>query len=123
MDPILRLADEELRLLAADVQVQLERGTGTRPVAYMLAQARLKAAKAIVLFLDADPDDVQLIRRLQRELTAYNDMVTSAQQMLAIGHEANTRISERDRAELEEVIADMSDEDRRLNGFEHRGID
>lgn len=123
MDPILRLGDEQLRLLAADLQVQLERGIGTRPVAYLLSQARQKAAKAVVLFLDADPEDVPLIRRLQRELTLYNDMVVAAQQLMAAGREANQRIAENDRAELEEVIADMSDDQRRLHGFEPRGID
>lgn len=123
MDPILRLGDEQLRLLAADIQVQLERGTGTRPVLYLLAQAREKAAKAIVLFMDADPTDAPLIRRLQQEITLYNDMVTSAQALLSAGREANQRIAERDRAELEEVITSMTDDERRLHGFEKRGID
>jgi len=123
MDPILRLGDEQLRLLAADLQVQLERGTGTRPVAFMLAKAREKAAKAIVLFLDADPEDTNLIRRLQRELTVYNDLMTSAQELMAMGREANQRITEVDRAEMEEVIADMDDDQRRLHGFEPRGVD
>lgn len=123
MDPILRLGDEQMRVLAADLQVQLERGTGTRPVAYFLARARQMAAKAIVLFMDADPEDIALIRRLQGEIKLYNDMVTSAQQLMAAGREANARIAESDRAELEEVIADMSDDQRRLHGFEPRGID
>lgn len=123
MDPILRLGDEQLRLLAADLQVQLERGTGTRPIAFMLAKARQKAAKAMVLFLDADPEDTPLIRRLQRELTLYNDMVTAAQELMAAGREANQRIAETERAELEEVIANMTNEERKLHGFEQRGID
>lgn len=123
MDPILRLADEQLRVLAADLQVQLERGTGTRPVLFMLAQAREKAAKAIVLFMDADPEDARLIARLQREITIYNDMATSAQALLSVGREANQRITEKDRSELEEVIMSMTDDERRLHGFEKRGID
>lgn len=123
MDPILRLGDEQLRLLSADLQVQLERGTGTRPVAFMLTQARQKAAKAIVLFMDADPADAALIARLQREITLYDDMVTSAKALLSAGREANQRIMERDRAELEEVIMNMTEDERRLHGFERRGID
>lgn len=123
MDPILRLGDEQLRLLAADLQVQLERGTGTRPVLYMLAQARAKAAKAIVMFMDADAKDEPLIRRLQQEITIYNDMVTSAQALLSAGREANQRVNEKDRAELEDVIMSMTDDERRLHGFEKRGID
>lgn len=123
MDPILRLGDVQLRLLAADLQVQLERNTGTRPVLFMLSQAREKAAKAIVMFMDADPEDSPLIRRLQQEITIYNDMVTSAQSLLSAGREANQRIKEKDRAELEEVIMGMTDEERRLHGFETRGID
>jgi len=123
MDPILRLGDEQLRLLAADLQVQLERGTGTRPILFMLSQAREKAAKAIVMFMDADADDPALIRRLQQEITIYNDMVTSAQALLSAGREANQRIKEKDRAELEEVIMSMTDDERRLHGFEQRGID
>ena len=43
MDPIERLADQELRLLSADLLVQLERGTAMRPVLYLLNEARKKA--------------------------------------------------------------------------------
>lgn len=123
MDPIERLADVELRLLSADLQVQLERGTAMAPVLYLLNAARVKAAKAVVLFIDADPENPALMRRLQGEIKLYDDMVTHARTLLAMGKEATQRISEQDRAEMEEVIAGMTDDERRLHGFERRGID
>lgn len=122
-DPIMRLADAQLSLLSADLQVQLERGTGTRPVLFMLAKARERAAKAVLLFMDADTTDAALMLRLQQEINVYNDMVTSARELMISGKEARNRVKEQDRIELEEVIANMTDDERRLHGFERQGID
>ena len=123
MDPIERLADQELRLLSADLQVQLERGTAMRPVLYLLNEARKKAGKAILLFIDADPTDAKLMRRLQAEIAIYDDMVINARKLLAMGNEANQRVAEGDREEMEEIVAGMTDTERQLHGFERRGID
>lgn len=122
-DPIEKLADDELRFLSADIQVQLERGTATRPVLYLLSEARKKAAKAFVMFMDADPNDSKLIARLQSEAKLYDDMVLACRGMLTRGKEADRRIRESDREALEEITADMSDDERRLNNLEPRGTD
>jgi hypothetical protein len=123
MDPIEKLADEQLRFLSADLQVQLERGTGTRPVLWLLANARKKAAKAFVMFMDADPGDVKLIQRLQAEVKLYDDMILSCRALFARGKEADRNIRESDREALEEIASEMTDEERRLNNIEPRGQD
>jgi hypothetical protein len=123
MDPIEKLSDEQLRVLSADLQVQLERGTGTRPVLWLLSQTRLKAAKAIVMFMDVDPDDGKLIRRLQAEVKLYDEMIQSCRALFARGKEADRSIQESDREALEEITSEMTDEERRLNNIETRGQD
>lgn len=124
MDPIEMLADSQLLMLATDLQVQLERGTGTRPVAHLLANARRRAAKALlILAMDTEAEDAAKIRELQGHIRIYDDMITSCQALIAGGREARARITEAERIALDEVIVNMTDEERRLHGFEQRGKD
>lgn len=124
MDPIEQLSDEQLVLLAADLQVQLEKTTAMRPVLFMLAKARHRARTALLaLGLDVEPEDTKLIRSLQNEVKLYDDMVTACRELLASGKEAHHRISEQERDALDEVVVNMSDDERRLHGFELRGKD
>lgn len=123
MDPIFQLAESQMFILAADLQVQLEKGTGTRPVLWLLANARQKAAKAFVMFIDADPEDAKLIRQLQTEVKLYDDMMVACQQMLDRGKDADRAIKESDRQALDEIASQMSDEERRLNNIEQQGKD
>jgi hypothetical protein len=122
-DPIEKLADQQLLLLAADVQVQLEKGTAMRPVLYMLAEARSRAAKALLLFMDVDAEKPADIRKLQSELKLYDDMIGSVRMMLQMGREAQSRISEDNRLEIQEIVDSMSPEDRRLYNLQPQGSD
>jgi hypothetical protein len=123
MDPIFRLADEQMRALSIDLMVQLEKGTAMRPVLWLLAKAREKASKAFVMFIDADPADVKLIQQLQSEVKLYDDMILSCRELLALGKEADLAIRESDRQALDEIVSEMTDEERRLNQLEPRGQD
>lgn len=122
-DPIEKLADEQLLLLATDIQVQLEKGTAMRPVLYMLAESRRRAATALLLFMDIDAEKPADIRKLQSELKLYDDMVASVRMMLQMGREAETRIHENDRLAIDEIMQAMSPEDRRLINLQPQGTD
>lgn len=122
-DPIERLADEQLMLLATDVQVQLEKGTAMRPVLYMLAESRRRAATALLMFMDVDAEKPADIRKLQGELKLYDDMVGSVRLMLRMGREAESRVHENDRIAIEEIMQNMSPEDRRLIQLQPQGTD
>jgi hypothetical protein len=113
MDPIEKLGNEQLRLLAADLMVQLEKGTAYRPVLWMLVQARKRAAGAIDLFIDVDPEDVDAVRKIKAEILVYTDMVRSCRELLAKGREAEARIGEDDRLAIEEDRSGNGEEDRR----------
>lgn len=123
MDSLERLTDEQLRLLAADVQVQLEKGTGTRPVVYLLAQQRARAVKAVIGLVNVPPNDVEAIRGYQQEAALYYDLIENCREMLAAGREAESRIKEEERASLQEATDNMSDEDRKALQIEPRGDD
>lgn len=123
MDPIEKLGNEQLRAVAADLMVQLERGTGLRPVLWMLVQARKRAAAAIAMFIDVDADDAVAIRKLQAEVLVYYDMVRNARELLARGREADQRIDEDDRLAIDEIVQEMSEEDRRLYRLQQQGVD
>lgn len=118
MEVIEHLSDRMLIERAADVQVQLEKGTAVRPVLYMLDRARARARTAIDLFIDIDPVDTDAVRKLQNEVRLFNDMVEACREMLTAGKEAERRIEDDSRDELEEIIADMPPEQRRLHGLE-----
>ncbi len=118
MEVIEQLADQRLVELSADLQVQLEKGTGTRPVLWMLTQARKRAAKAIDLFIDVDPEDVDQVKNIKHELTIYNDLIGLARELLERGKEADNRIKEGDRAAIDELVQQMTPDERRLMRLE-----
>lgn len=122
-DPIAALAEEQLYELAADVQVQLEKGTGTRPVLWLLAQQRAKAAKALTGLADVDASETAAIRALQNEIRLYGDLVTACQELIVRGREADAMIAERDRSDMSEIVGSMSPEERQLHGLQQQGDD
>jgi hypothetical protein len=122
-DPIEELGNEHLYLLAADLQVQLEKDTANRPVLYLLSEARKKALTAIVKLIEVDAIEEAAIRSLQAEVRLYGDMIEACQQLIMRGREADTMIAERERSDLAELIGSMSEEDRRLHGFQQQGDD
>lgn len=122
-DPIDELGNEHLYLLAADLQVQLEKGTANAPVLYLLSEARKKARTAIVKLIEVDAIEEAAIRALQAEVRLYGDMIEACQQLIMRGREADTMIAESERSELSGLIGSMSEEDRRLHGFQQQGDD
>jgi|SRR5882672_3863879 len=123
MDPLDKLSDSALVALAADVMVQLEKGTGTRPILFMLREARARARKAISMLIEADPNNPPVITALQNEVKLFIDMIDSARNVLDRGKEADRKIKEDDRAAIDEMVMGMTDEERRLYRFEPRGTD
>lgn len=120
-DPIERIADERLIELAADLQVQLEKGTAMRPVLWLLAESRKKAAAAIVQLVLCEPSDVVAITTCQRAIHLYDDMVQACKDLMKRGKDADHSIHEHEREELEDVI--LGDDDHQLFGLEPMGSD
>lgn len=123
MDSLENLADEQLWLLAEDVRIQLEKGTGTRPVLYLLAQQRQRAVKAIIGLVNVDPTKASDIREYQKEAGLYYDLMENVREMLQRGREADMRINERERESLSDALDDMTEEERRQLNVEPRGDD
>lgn len=121
MDPIEQLAAARLRELAEELAKQLDRKTGTRPVLWLLARQRVRAAKAIVMFMDVDPDDAATVRKLQAEMKLYDDLIVSCKTLLSRGKEAAFEVSEDERSALDELIMEMSPDERRLYGLQQKG--
>lgn len=86
-----------------DLKVQLEKGTGTRPMLYLLASARNKAVVAMRNLIEIDASETIAIRGLQAEVRLYGDMMHSAREMLSRGREADHEVNEEDR----EAVADF----------------
>lgn len=122
-DPIETLANEQLYELAADVQVQLEKGSGTRPVLWLLTQQRAKASEAMAKLVDVDAIETKAIRSLQNEIRLYGDLVTSCQNLILRGREADAEIAERDRSDMADIVGQMSSEEQRLHGFQQQDQD
>lgn len=121
MDPIEQLAAERLRELAESLVKQLDRSAATRPVLWLLARQRMRAAKAITMMLDVDPEDTRKVRELQSEMKLYDDLIKSCRVLLSRGKEAAYEVAEDERSALDEIIAEMSEDQRRLYGLQQRG--
>jgi hypothetical protein len=122
-DPIDELGNEQLYLLAADLQVQLEKGTANRPVLFLLMTARAKARGAIKSLVNVDATEIDAIIGFQAEIRLYGDLIDNCQALILRGREADSQIAESERSELAELIGSMSAEDRRLHGFQQQGSD
>lgn len=120
-DPVSGLADERLLELAADLTAQLEKKAGTRPVLWMLARQRQKAAESIGLLMRVDPTEPEAIRILQNDVRLYEDMIASCRALVASGRDAYAAIEERDRDEITEIV--MTKDDQQLYGFNQEGTD
>lgn len=102
--PIDEIADSQLILCYIDLQVQLEKGSGTRPVLWLLNEARKKAASALSAMVKVDCKDAEAIRTLQNEIIMFDDLVGLCRQMLVRGREADREIEESDREALAEFL-------------------
>lgn len=119
-DPITEIATAQLIALAIDVQVQLERGSGTRPVLWLLQRSRERAAVAIFALAKIDPTKAEDIRHLQNEISLYDDMITDFRELMARGKEADRELDEQDRHTLSDLL---TPEDARAAGIEQTAED
>lgn len=90
-----------------DVKLQLERTArpGFRPIVVLLNDARERAEAAMVQLCIVPPHDADKIRVLQNEIIRFDDMVRSVKRMIEVGEEADRRLAEEDRAEVEQIIS------------------
>lgn len=114
-DAISAAARAVLIEMQIDLKVQIERGTGVRPMLWLLASARNRAVLAIRKLIDVDASETQAIRDLQAEVRLYGDMMESAADMLNRGKEADREISEEDR---EAVANYLSTQEAREAGID-----
>ena len=103
-DAIIALSQEQLAQLSIDLQVQLEHGTATRPVLWLLKGARDRAAQAMRDLIDIKATDAVGIVLLQNTVQQYSDMVEDCRQLLARGKEADREIDENVRTEIADVL-------------------
>ena len=114
IDPLAGLGNEALFEIAADVQVQLERGTALRPVLWLLVQQRQKAAEAMAKMVQVDVSELDAMRALQNEIQLYRDLVEGCRALLVRGREADREIAEKDRTEMAEIIGSLNPDEQRL---------
>jgi hypothetical protein len=122
-DPITGLADARLLDLAADLQVQLEKGTGTRPVLWLLSMQREKATDAIRKLIEIDASETDAIRSLQNEVRLFGDLIESCRSLMERGKTADRKIRESDREALSELVEGLDDDERRFIGVQPGSID
>jgi hypothetical protein len=92
-----------------DVKVQLEKGTGTRPVLWLLARQRNQAVDALRKLIEIDASETEAIRLLQAEVRLYGDLVESCRDLLVRGREADREIAEAERAALSDLLESNQD--------------
>jgi hypothetical protein len=105
-DPIEELAGEGLIQMAVDVSLQLEKGAGTRPMLFVLAESRRKAAVALHALTKVDPTESEKIMFLQNEITIYADMIEACQLLFKTAKEQARAIDEADRNAIADLVTD-----------------
>lgn len=95
-DAISAAARSMLIYSAIDLKVQLEKGTGTRPMLYFLASQRNKAVDAMRKMVEIDPSETGAITALQNEVRLYGDLMEAARDMLSRGREADWEMHQED---------------------------
>jgi hypothetical protein len=104
-DPILGIAAQRLMAITGiDLKVQLERGTGTRPMLWLLAKAKEKAALSLQMLVNVDPNNAEAIRTLQNDVIMFEDFVEWCRELLAHAKDSEHLVNEADRAELAEYL-------------------
>lgn len=96
--------DEALAELAIDLHVQLEQGTATRPVLWMLVRARERAAEALQGLSEVDATKTAQIIVLQGQVQFYREMVEDCRALMSRGKEADSLIDENERAEIADIL-------------------
>lgn len=89
-----------------DVKVQLEQGTGTRPVLWLLARQRNQAVIALRKLIEIDASETEAIRAMQAEVRLYGDLLESCRDLLVRGKEADREIEESDRIAVADFVQD-----------------
>ncbi|MET4187611.1 hypothetical protein ABIB86_000440 [Bradyrhizobium sp. JR1.7] len=109
---------------SAELQVQLDKSAGLRPMVTILSKAREQAALAMNSLVYADPADVTLIRGYQNEVRRYDDLVAWCQEIINEGIEADRRIDEAERIEFSNLLLspEVAEEARAL-GVNEQGHD
>ena len=104
-EPIENIARQRLIDMAIDLQVQLERGSGTRPMLWLLARARTRATAAMFCMCKVDPKEANEIQRLQNEINLYADLIDDCRALLARGKEEDRELDEQDRIEIADLLS------------------
>lgn len=103
-DFIEQLNLERLSELSIDLQVQLEKGTATRPVLWLLCKAKRRAAEAAAALYRCDPTGTADIIILQSKVELYDMLMQDCQELLTRGAEADRQIDENERFDMVDLL-------------------
>lgn len=94
----------EMAEIGIDLQVQLEDGTGTRPVLWLLCKARRRAASALADLAKVKPTDTVGIITLQSLVQSYDELMLDCREMLTRGKDADRQLQESERIEIADAL-------------------
>ena len=103
-DAITELGKAQLITDYLDITVQLEKGTGTRPVLWLLRDARQNATVSMRKLVEVDASETDAIRSLQAEIRLYGDLMESCARMMVRGKEADREIDDDERRQFAEML-------------------
>lgn len=115
-DAIERLALNRAVALSAELEVQLDKNARLQPMAAILALAREQAALAMRGLVFEDPTNIEKVRAFQHEVRRYDDLVEWTHKLIVDGKEADRRLDQMERDELDDIFnnPEVADERRAL---------
>jgi hypothetical protein len=115
-DAIERLALNRAVEISAELEVQLDKNAKLQPMVVILAIAREQAAIAMRGLVMVDPNDTKQVREFQNEVRRYDDLVDWTQKLIVAGKEADRRLDQMERDELDDIFnnPEVADERRAI---------
>lgn len=107
-----RTALEAVFRLGCDTHLEFVRGkNGGGPLLYVLVKAREDAIEALCALVNADPADVEHVRKLQNEVQRFIDLVAYTKQLLAASDEAEAELNQHHAEAVREAMSDQTGDD------------
>lgn len=115
-DAIERLALNRAVAFSAELEVQLDKNARLQPMAAILALAREQAALAMRGLVFEDPTNIEKVRAFQNEVRRYDDLVAWTHKLIVDGKEADRRLDQMERDELDDIFnnPEVADERRAI---------
>lgn len=113
-DPLVRLAQQRIVKMSAELEVQLSSVPGGGPSVEVLRRLRERAAESLAALVIVDAEDPKAIRLLQNEVKRYDEWIAWLREIISEGITYDKQFTDDERNEIIDMLAASPDGQREL---------